>query len=119
MTTQIKATCPDCGEVNLTPGDVQLMVCTVQTLSYYAFDCGGCVRQVRKPADDRIVTLLKSGGVRVQRRRSRRRTAPPSATTTCWTSRSRSVTPTTSRTSPGRPASPERPCSRHTPRPVS
>jgi hypothetical protein len=25
------------------------------------------VRQVRKPADDRIVTLLKSGGVRVQR----------------------------------------------------
>jgi hypothetical protein len=67
MTTQIKATCPDCGEVNLTPEDVQLMVCTVQTLSYYAFDCGGCVRQVRKPADDRIVTLLKSGGVRVQR----------------------------------------------------
>jgi hypothetical protein len=67
MTTQIKATCPECGEVNLTPDDVQLMVCTVQTLSYYAFDCGGCVRQVRKPADDRIVSLLKSGGVRVQR----------------------------------------------------
>jgi hypothetical protein len=67
MTTQIKATCPDCGEVNLTPEDVQLMVCTVQTLSYYAFDCGGCVRQVRKPADDRIVSLLRSGGVRVQR----------------------------------------------------
>jgi hypothetical protein len=67
MTTQIKATCPDCGEVNLTPEDVELMVCTVQTLSYYAFDCGGCVRQVRKPADDRIVSLLKSGGVRVQR----------------------------------------------------
>jgi hypothetical protein len=67
MTTQIKATCPDCGEVNLTPDDVQLMVCAVQTLSYYAFDCSGCVRQVRKPADDRIVSLLKSGGVRVQR----------------------------------------------------
>jgi hypothetical protein len=67
MTTQIKATCPECGEVNLTPEDVQLMVCTVQTLSYYAFDCGGCVRQVRKPADERIVSLLKSGGVRMQR----------------------------------------------------
>jgi hypothetical protein len=67
MTTQIKATCPECGEVSLTPDDVQLMVCSVQTLSYYAFDCGGCVRQVRKPADDRIVSLLKSGGVRLQR----------------------------------------------------
>jgi hypothetical protein len=67
MTTQIKATCPECGEVNLTPEDVQLMVCTVQTLSYYAFDCSGCVRQVRKPADERIVSLLKSGGVRMQR----------------------------------------------------
>jgi hypothetical protein len=67
MSTQIKATCPDCGEVNLTPEDVRLMVCSVATLSYYAFDCSGCVRQIRKPADDRIVSLLRSGGVRVQR----------------------------------------------------
>jgi hypothetical protein len=67
VTTQIKATCPDCGEVNLTPDDVRLMVCSVQSLSYYAFDCVGCVRQIRKPADDRIVSLLRSGGVRVQR----------------------------------------------------
>lgn len=64
---QIKATCPECGEVELTSRDVRLMVCSVPTLSYYSFDCLGCVRQVRKPADERIVSLLRSGGVRVER----------------------------------------------------
>ena len=61
--TTIKASCPTCGEVELTPADVALMVCSHAPLSYYAFDCAGCGDQVRKPADDHVVSLLVSGGV--------------------------------------------------------
>lgn len=61
--TTIKASCPSCGEVELTPPDVSLMVCTEPSLSYYAFDCPHCADLVRKPADDHVVSLLVSGGI--------------------------------------------------------
>ena len=61
--TLIKASCPGCGEVELTPADVSLMVCSHAPLSYYAFTCDGCGDEVRKPADDHVVSLLVSGGV--------------------------------------------------------
>ena len=62
--TTIKASCPGCGEVELTSEDVTLMVCSHAPLSYYTFTCPKCVAEVRKPADDQIVSLLMSGGVR-------------------------------------------------------
>ncbi len=61
--TTIKASCPTCGEVELTPADVSLIVCSHAPLSYYSFACPGCTEQVRKPADDHVVSLLVSGGV--------------------------------------------------------
>lgn len=61
--TTIKASCPACGEVELTPADVALMVCSHAPLSYYAFCCPSCAEQVKKPADDHVVQLLVSGGV--------------------------------------------------------
>jgi predicted RNA-binding Zn-ribbon protein involved in translation (DUF1610 family) len=61
--TTIKASCPSCGEVELTPADVSLVVCSHAPLSYYSFSCPGCTEQVRKPADDHVVSLLVSGGV--------------------------------------------------------
>ena len=61
--TTIKASCPTCGEVELTPADVALMVCSHAPLSYYSFDCVTCGEQVKKPADDHVVSLLVSGGV--------------------------------------------------------
>ena len=61
--TTIKASCPTCGEVELTPADVALMVCSHAPLSYYCFDCVTCGSEVRKPADDHVVSLLVSGGV--------------------------------------------------------
>jgi predicted RNA-binding Zn-ribbon protein involved in translation (DUF1610 family) len=61
--TTIKATCPSCGEVELTGDDIELMVCPSAPLSYYAFQCPSCADRVRKPADDHIVSLLISGGV--------------------------------------------------------
>lgn len=62
--TTIKATCNRCGEVELTPDDVELRVCTYAPASYYVFDCPVCGGSVQKPADDRVIQLLISGGVR-------------------------------------------------------
>src|SRR3954465_15157220 len=64
--TTIKASCPTCGEVEMTSNDVMLMVCNHAPLSYYAFDCPSCADEVRKPADDHVISLLMSGGVRAQ-----------------------------------------------------
>lgn len=64
--TTIKATCPACGEVALTPEEIELMVHSAgQNGASYAFTCPTCLGLVRKPADDRIVRLLVSGGVQV------------------------------------------------------
>jgi hypothetical protein len=62
--TTIKASCPTCGEVELTSADISLMVCSHAPLSYYAFDCPHCLDEVRKPADDHVISLLMSGGVK-------------------------------------------------------
>ena len=63
--TTIKASCPMCGEVELRPPDLTLTVMPVAHLtSSYAFTCPGCQDVVRKPADEHVVQLLVSGGVR-------------------------------------------------------
>jgi predicted RNA-binding Zn-ribbon protein involved in translation (DUF1610 family) len=64
--TTIKASCPSCGEVELTNDDISLRVCSHGPLSYYSFTCPDCQDLVRKPADDHIVSLLMSGGVRAE-----------------------------------------------------
>jgi len=64
--TTIKATCPTCGEVELTSPDVSLMVCPTAPLSYYSFTCPSCRDTIRKPADEHIVSLLVSGGVHAE-----------------------------------------------------
>lgn len=62
--TTIKATCPSCGEVGLTPDQVELWVSRIDVAaSFYAFTCPSCLSNVRKPADERVVRLLVSGGV--------------------------------------------------------
>lgn len=65
--TTIKASCPCCGDVELTPTQVRLVVCTVADWSYYAFTCGTCTDEVRKPAGADVVSLLQTGGVAVER----------------------------------------------------
>ena len=62
--TTIKASCPCCGDVELTPPDVRLVVCSVEDWSYYSFTCSTCRDEVRKPAAPQVVALLTSGGVR-------------------------------------------------------
>jgi hypothetical protein len=61
--TTIKATCPGCGEVDLTADDILLRIGASKTVNTYGFSCPDCGDFVQKAADDRIVRLLLSGGV--------------------------------------------------------
>lgn len=65
--TTIKATCPTCGDVDLTPPDVFLTVAEAAGWATYTFRCSQCNDDVEKPADDEVVALLSSAGVRVER----------------------------------------------------
>ena len=65
--TTIKASCPMCGDVELKPAQLRLVVCSRSEWSYYAFSCTTCKDEVRKPADEEIVALLISGGVPAER----------------------------------------------------
>ena len=61
--TTIKATCPGCGEVDLTADDILLRIGSGHVSNTYGFSCPTCSEFVEKPADDRVVRLLLSGGV--------------------------------------------------------
>ena len=78
--TTIRATCPTCGEVGLTPDEIDLRVDPGGgNPAFYAFHCPTCLVVVRKPADDRIVRLLASGGVEIRQliSPSSRHSGPP------------------------------------------
>lgn len=64
--TTIKATCPTCGDVDLTPADVLVTVSSEMGWSKYCFTCPQCGDLVSKAADDDVVHLLSSAGVRVE-----------------------------------------------------
>jgi len=61
--TIIKATCPVCGDVELTHEQVRLVMHPVRERSFYSFVCGLCDDEVRKPAGAEVIRLLKLGGV--------------------------------------------------------
>jgi hypothetical protein len=65
--TTIKATCPMCGDVDLTPADVTVTVASELGWSTYSFTCGQCTDEVCKSADEETVRLLTGAGVRVHR----------------------------------------------------
>lgn len=61
--TTIKATCPGCGEINLTADEIVLRIGVAAASNTYGFACPTCGDFVHKPADERVVRLLLSGGV--------------------------------------------------------
>jgi ribosomal protein S27AE len=61
--TTIKASCPACGEVDLTADDILLRIGATKGVNTYGFSCPKCGVFVEKPADDRVIRLLLSGGV--------------------------------------------------------
>lgn len=60
MSTEIKATCPTDGEVQLRETGVLLTIMDWGTGSTYTFFCPTCKEQVVKPADETIIHLLEN-----------------------------------------------------------
>ena len=63
MATVIKASCHDCGDVELGVAELSVRVCTADTQSSYVFRCPTCQMSVSKPAEQRIIDLLVASGV--------------------------------------------------------
>jgi hypothetical protein len=62
----IRASCPTCGDVELTAKNVKVHICTTNNAGSYSFVCPDCQLAVSKPAEPRIVDLLVSSGVRLE-----------------------------------------------------
>jgi len=63
MATVIKASCHDCGDVELAVEDLEVRVCTDGEQGTYVFRCPTCLMSVVKPAERRIVDMLVASGV--------------------------------------------------------
>jgi predicted RNA-binding Zn-ribbon protein involved in translation (DUF1610 family) len=63
--TTIRTTCPRCGEVDMGPEDILLLVARGGREGTYRFTCPTCMDAVEKRADRKIVALLVSAGVDV------------------------------------------------------
>lgn len=61
----IRATCPTCGDIELTTGDVRVRVCLDDDRGEYSFRCPRCVMTTVKPAEPRTVDLLVASGVQL------------------------------------------------------
>lgn len=59
----IRASCTDCGDVELTTAEVKVRVCTADNQGTYSFRCPVCMMTVVKPAEPRTVDLLVASGV--------------------------------------------------------
>lgn len=59
----IRASCPDCGDVELTSADVHVRICDDTDDGTYSFRCPFCTMTVVKPAEARTIDLLIASGV--------------------------------------------------------
>jgi hypothetical protein len=65
--TTIRTTCPRCGEVDMGPEAILLSVRENGREGSYRFRCPSCADRVEKRADRKIVALLVSAGVDIER----------------------------------------------------
>lgn len=59
----IRASCSDCGDVELTTKDVHVRICDDTDEGTYSFRCPHCRMTVVKPAENRTIDLLVASGV--------------------------------------------------------
>lgn len=59
----IRASCTDCGDVELTTADVKVRICDDNNTGTYSFRCPHCQMIVVKPAENRTIDLLVASGV--------------------------------------------------------
>lgn len=62
---KIRASCPTCGDVELTTTDLVVRVCADDNSGMYNFQCPACAVRVAKTAERHIVDLLGASGVEV------------------------------------------------------
>jgi hypothetical protein len=62
----IRASCPECGDVELTTADMTVRVCAEDQRGSYVFRCPACRMTVTKGAEQRIIDLLVSSGVKLE-----------------------------------------------------
>lgn len=67
MATRIRASCADCGDVELRVEDVHVRVCVDDESGTYVFRCPTCAMAVVKDAEPRVVDLLLASGVGLTR----------------------------------------------------
>ena len=60
----IRATCSECGDVELRSRDLEVRICSDTDTSTYLFRCPVCRLTEVKGADDQIVDILVAAGVR-------------------------------------------------------
>ncbi len=61
--TTIRTTCGRCGDVELTPNDLSLELSPNSGTGSYLFDCPFCGEVERRPASQRVVSILLATGV--------------------------------------------------------
>lgn len=66
--TSIRTNCPRCGEVEMRADVISLAVEQDSEEGVYSFVCPVCEDVVEKPADRKIVSLLRSVGVEITER---------------------------------------------------
>jgi predicted RNA-binding Zn-ribbon protein involved in translation (DUF1610 family) len=59
----IRATCTECGDVQLTTADVTVRMCTTTEQGEYRFQCPACETVVVRSAEPRTIDLLLAAGV--------------------------------------------------------
>lgn len=59
----IRASCSDCGDVELTTADVSVRICDDTNAGTYSFRCPHCQMMVVKSAETRTIDLLVASGV--------------------------------------------------------
>ncbi len=59
----IRASCSECGDVELTTADVHVRICDDNNVGTYAFRCPHCTMMVVKAAESRTIDLLVASGV--------------------------------------------------------
>lgn len=63
MATRIRASCADCGDVELRVADVHVRVCLDDNSGTYVFRCPRCDMAMVKNAEPRVIDLLLASGV--------------------------------------------------------
>jgi predicted RNA-binding Zn-ribbon protein involved in translation (DUF1610 family) len=61
----VRATCPACGDVDLSTAGVQVQVCISTSVAAYSFQCPVCHVMVNRPANAHVVEALTQVGVRI------------------------------------------------------